>query len=63
MMNEFGWELTHKRTGLKLSGTYTQSKNNTDEIWKHYITNMLMDFKNFIGYGEDDDYEITITEN
>ena len=46
-----------------MSGTYTQSENNTDEIWKHYITNMLMDFKNFIGYGEDDDYEITITEN
>tara|TARA_R100000742_G_C4261390_1_gene79180 strand:+ start:491 stop:679 length:189 start_codon:yes stop_codon:yes gene_type:complete len=62
-MSEFGWQIKHKRTGLKLSGTYTQSKNNADEIWKHYITNMLMDFKNFIGYGEDDDYEITITKN
>lgn len=62
-MNEYCWEIIHKRTGLKLAGSYTKSKNNTDEIWKHYITNMLMDFKNFIGYGEDDDYEITITEN
>ena len=34
-----------------------------DDLLKNYIKVMTADFQQFMGYGENDDYEIEITEN
>jgi len=61
-METIQWLIRHKPTKLTLSGEYTMSGDG-DEMLKNYIKVTTADFQQFMGYGENDDYEIKITEN
>ena len=61
-MKTIQWKIRHKATKLTLSGEYTMTDSG-DEMWKNYIKVTTADFQQFMGYGENDDYEIKITEN
>jgi len=61
-MKTIQWLIRHKPTALTLSGEYTMSGDG-DQMLKNYIKVTTADFQQFMGYGDNDDYEIEITEN
>jgi hypothetical protein len=61
-MKTIQWKIRHKPTALTLSGEYTMSGDG-DEMLENYIKVTTADFQQFMGYGDDDDYEIEITKN
>ena len=61
-MKTIQWKIKHAPTKLTLSGEYTMSGDG-DEMLKNYIKVTTADFQQFMGYGDNDDYEIEITEN
>ena len=61
-MKTIQWKITHKPTKLTLSGEYTMSGDG-DKMLKNYIKVTTADFQQFMGYGDNDDYEIEITKN
>ena len=61
-MKTIQWKILHKPTALTLSGEYTMSGDG-DEMLENYIKVTTADFQQFMGYGDNDDYEIEITKN
>ena len=61
-MKTIQWKIKHAPTKLTLSGEYTMSGDG-DEMLKNYMKVTTADFQQFMGYGDNDDYEIEITEN
>ena len=61
-MKTIQWKIRHKPTALTLSGEYTMSGDG-DEMLENYIKGTTADFQQFMGYGDNDDYEIEITKN
>ena len=61
-MKTIQWKIRHKPTALTLSGEYTMSGDG-DEMLENYIKVTTADFQQFMGYGDNDDYEIEITKN
>ena len=61
-MKTIQWKIRHKPTALTLSGEYTMS-GDCDEMLENYIKVTTADFQQFMGYGDNDDYEIEITKN
>ena len=61
-MKTIQWKIRHKPTALTLSGEYTMSGDG-DEMLENYIKVTTADFQQFMGYGDNADYEIEITKN
>ena len=61
-MKTIQWKIRHAPTKLTLSGEYTMSGDG-DEMLENYIKVTTADFQQFMGYGDNDDYEIEITKN
>ena len=55
-MKTHRWNIKHIGSGMTLSGDYSMATDN-DERFKKFINVMTADFRQFMGYGEIEEYE------
>lgn len=60
-MQQLKWTITHKPTSMTLSGRYTAVRDES-VLLKQFMRTMLDDFQQFMGYGNDADYETELTK-